>query len=84
MEQVQKQSFFGVILKGMLYSLAFSLMFILVFAFLLRFFGFGEGVINIIVQVIKGASVFLGTFYAMKKTKENGFIVGILIGFLFT
>lgn len=82
--ELQKQSFIGFVLKGTLYALAFSLIFILVFAFLLRFFGFGEGAISIIVQIIKGASVFLGVFLALRKNKEMGFLIGIIIGLAFT
>ena len=72
------------VLKGTVYALCFSLMLILVFAFLLKFTGISEALITPINQVIKGISIFLGVFIALKKEKQQGLVCGLLIGFLFT
>ncbi len=72
------------ILKGTIYALCFSLVFILVFAFMLKFTGIAETLITPINQLIKGVSIFLGVFIALKKEKQQGLICGLLIGFLFT
>lgn len=84
MENIEKQSFVWLIVKGALYALTMSLILILVFAFVLRFFGIGEGAISAIVQIIKGVAVLFGTLVAMKKTKEMGFLCGMTIGLIFT
>ena len=69
---------------GTIVSLCISILFVLALAFCLRFFGFSEGALDIIVEIIKGASILCGTFWAFKTTKENGLIGGALIGFGFT
>lgn len=79
-----KPNFWGTVLKGSFYAITFSLIFVLVFAFLLRFFAFGEGLITVIVEIIKGLSILMGTIIAMKKTKEMGFLTGLMIGVSFT
>lgn len=84
MEKVENQSFWLVAVKGAVWALCASLVLILVFAFMLRFFGFGETAIVVIVEIIKGISVLFGTIMAMKKHKENGFLCGIMIGLFFT
>lgn len=84
MEKIEKQSFWLVAIKGAMWALCASLVLILVFAFMLRFFGFGENAIIVIVEIIKGLSVLFGTIMAMKKHKENGFLCGIMVGLLFT
>ena len=72
------------VLKGTLLSLCFSLIFILLFAFCLKFTGISESLITPINQVIKGVSIFLGVFLALKKYKSQGLVCGLLVGFLFT
>ena len=72
------------VLKGTGLSLCFSLIFILVFAFCLKFTGISESIITPVNQVIKGISIFLGVFLALKKHKKHGLVCGLLIGFLFT
>ena len=84
MEKVEKSSFWKQSMIGAAWALGASMMLVLVFAFLLRLFGFGEGAINVIVQIIKGASVLMGVMIAMKHQKEMGFLTGLAIGLLFT
>lgn len=84
MEKTEKTSFWKQSMIGAGWALVASMMLVLMFAFFLRMFGFGEGAINVIVQIIKGASVFMGVMLAMKKQKEMGFLTGLVIGVLFT
>lgn len=84
MEKVENTSLVKKILLGTAAATASAMALILVFAFCLKFFGMSEGLILIIVQIIKGISVFLGTMLALKKQKEMGFITGILVGAMFT
>ena len=74
----------GRVLKGTILSLCFSLIFILLFAFCLKFTGISESLITPINQVIKGVSIFLGVFIALKKHRHQGLVCGLLIGFFFT
>ncbi len=72
------------VLKGSLIALVISLVLVLVFAFVLRFVPLSEGVIGPVNQVIRGISIVIGTIIALKKTKEMGLIIGLLIGFVYT
>ncbi len=72
------------IVKGTLIALSFSLVGILIFAFILKFTNISESVITPINQVIKGVSIFLGVFIALKKQKEIGLVSGLLIGLIYT
>lgn len=72
------------ILKGVLISLCFSLVGILLFAFILKFTNISEGVITPINQIIKGVSIFFGVMFALKKQRETGLVSGLLIGLLYT
>ena len=70
--------------KGTLIALCFSLIGILVFAFILKFTNISEGVITPVNQAIKGVSIFLGVFLALKKQREMGLVSGFLIGLFYT
>lgn len=72
------------ILKGSLIALCFSLILVLVFAFLLKFTDVPDSIITPVNQVIKGVSIFLGVFIGLKRSKELGLVSGLLIGFIYT
>ncbi len=72
------------IIKGSLISLCFTLVGILIFAFILKFTNIPESAINPVNQVIKGVSVFMGVFIGLKKSKEMGLVSGLLIGLIYT
>ena len=77
-------SFFLTTLKGALYALSVCLIGILIFAFILRFVSISDSLIRPINQVIKTISILLGTFVALKKSKDMGLISGLVIGLMFT
>ena len=72
------------LLKGVIIALSISLVSILVFAFLLKFTNISDSIITPINQIIKGVSIFLGTFLGLKREKKMGLISGLLIGILYT
>ena len=80
----RNENFLLGVLKGSLIALCVSLVGILIFAFLLRFTSISDKLILPINEVIKGMSVFLGTFLGFKKQKKMGLLGGLLIGFIFT
>lgn len=80
----KKSSLFFVILKGTLIALSISLFGILIFAFALRFISMSDSLISPINQVIKGLSILIGTFIAMKKINQMGLVTGLLIGLFYT
>ena len=72
------------LLKGVLIALGFSLVGILLFAFVLKFTNISEGVITPVNQIIKGLSILLGVGFALRKQREAGLLSGFLIGIIYT
>lgn len=87
MEQVKSKETKNLILggiKGALIAVCFSLVAILVFAFVIKLTGMSDGLIKPINQVIKILSIFSGTLIILKKTKQKGLVTGIVIGICYT
>lgn len=72
------------VLKGALIALSISLVGILIFAFFIKYVAISTDAIKPINQVIKGVSLLIGTFIALKKVNQMGLIHGLLIGLLYT
>lgn len=72
------------LLKGTFWALAFSLLAILIFAFIIKYTGIQDGAIQPINQVIKAVSILIGCFVFGKKIKTKGWLFGGIIGVLFT
>lgn len=73
-----------VVLKGTLISLAVSLVGILIFAFIIKYVAVPTSAIKPINQVIKGLSLLIGTYIALRKTNKMGLVSGLLIGLFYT
>ena len=73
-----------VVLKGTLISLAVSLVGILIFAFIIKYVAIPTSAIKPINQVIKGISLLVGTYIALRKTDKMGLVTGLLIGLFYT
>ncbi len=72
------------VLKGAIIAVSFSLVFILIFALLIKLFNISDSVITPVNQVLKIVSIFLGCFFALKKFPQKGLITGALIGIVYT
>ena len=72
------------ILKGTLTALSVSLVGILIFAFFIKYIAVPTSAIKPINQVIKGFSLLVGTFIALKNINKMGLINGLVIGLLYT
>lgn len=78
------KSFLLAMIKGSLVALCVSLVGILIFAFILKFANISDGAIRPINQIIKGISILIGVFVAMRKLDKMGLVGGLLIGLLYT
>lgn len=78
-----KKQFWVSLFSGVLLAISSTLIMILLFALLIRFFNISESAIFPINQVIKIISVFLGVFVVLKNFNRNGFLKGILLGLLY-
>ena len=72
------------IVKGAFWGVAFSLLCILIFAFILKYTNISEGVIQPVNQVIKGLSLLIACFVTSRQVNKNGWLVGLLVGLLYT
>ena len=72
------------IAKGSLTSIAISLVCILFFAFIVKLFGLSDSSLKIVNQIIKVISIAIGTFFALKHSKENGMLTGLIVGLCYT
>ena len=79
-----KKDTFLQIVKGSMVALCISMVFILAFALVLRFFNINQSFIMPINQVIKIISILIGVFSALKKNKSNGLLKGFLIGLTYS
>lgn len=68
------------ILKGAIVSISITLVLILIFALIVRFFNVPDGYIFPINQVIKMFSICFGLLAMLKNERERGFLKGILLG----
>lgn len=72
------------VLKGSLIALAISMVGILVFAFFIKYVAVPTSAIKPVNQVIKGISLLVGCFVALKKADKMGLVSGLLIGLSYT
>ncbi len=75
-----KKSSFLSILKGALVAVSSTLIMILLFALVVRFFNVSEKWIFPINQVIKVISLILGIIVLLKSNREKGFLKGLILG----
>ena len=71
-------------IKGSMLSVAASLILVLLFAFALKYIAIPVTAIRPVNQAIKGISVFIGVFLALRRVKQMGFVHGMLIGLAYT
>ena len=83
-EEKSEPSLWVSVFKGALISLAVSLVGILIFAFFIKYIAVPTSAIKPINQVIKGVSLLVGTFIALKRINKMGLISGLLIGLVYT
>jgi len=68
------------ILKGVILSLIFTLIFLFVFSIILTYTNISESFITPVIIVITAISIFIGSSIGNIKMKKNGLINGALIG----
>ena len=74
------KSFYWGVLKGVIISVLFSLLAVLIFALVIKSFSFPDAVIKPVNVIIKTLSVFTGVFFSVKG--EKGLIKGAITGLL--
>jgi len=72
------------IIKGSFWGVAFSLICVLIFAFVIKFTSVSENIIQPINQIIKGCSILFACFIVSKKIRKQGWLVGLFTGLLYT
>ena len=73
----------GVVVKGLILSYAATGALLALLAFLVFKFRLGESITDIAIVAIYVAVTFIGAFVTGKKVKEQKFLWGLLLGFLY-
>jgi putative membrane protein (TIGR04086 family) len=71
------------IFKGVMWAVIITLVFVVTFAFLVNIFGWGDGIIKPIIQVVKILSIFFGVGIALKDNGRVGWLIGLTVGALY-
>ena len=74
----------GGLVKGSIVAILITLISILLFAVILKFFELSDSVIMPVNQVIKVLSILFGVKTMLKNCKEKGFVKGALLGIVYT
>lgn len=69
--------------KGVMCAVIATLLFILVFAFILQISGLSNAVISPVMQVVKVICIFIGVAIALKPAKSKGWLYGLLVGIFY-
>lgn len=71
------------VLSGTIVAISTTLVLILLFALLIRFFNINDNWIFPTNQIIKIISMFVGGFVFLKKHNKNGFLKGVFMGMVY-
>ena len=80
MEFLKSENRFINILKGVLISFLFTLIFLTIFSLLLVYTNLSEDTIKPVIMTITGISILIGSSFGTRKFKKNGLINGGIIG----
>ena len=80
MEIFKTENKFISIIKGVVISILFTLVFLTIFAILLVYTDLQEATIKPVIITVTGISILVGSSIATKKIKKNGLINGAIIG----
>lgn len=84
LNESKKKSVVLNIIKGSFWGVAFSLVGVLIFAFIIKFTQISESTIAPVNQIIKALSIFFALFVVRKNIQNQGWLVGMIIGLLYT
>lgn len=71
------------IFKGLIKSFLFTIICVIIFSIITFFVPVSEGFRNIFILVITLLSVMYGSIYASKKTGHKGWLVGLILAFIY-
>ena len=83
MESYEKTNMFLNIFKGVVISLVFTIISLIIFSCLLVYTDLSESLIQPVVISITGISILLGSSIVNKKNKKNGLINGGCVGIIY-
>ena len=78
-----RASLWGLLVRGLLTSIAVTLGCVLVFALLMQWLKPADNVIRIVNQLIKLAAIFVGVRAMLGRSSENSLLLGALLGLFY-
>jgi len=71
-------------MRGTIYALTTTLVFVLVLALVIRLSGIAGTTVAVLTQIIKVISIFYGTAIVLKTVEKMGWLHGIVLGLIYT
>lgn len=71
------------IIKGSIFSIIISIIFLFIFAMLLCYTNLSESTIQPVILTITGISILIGSMISTRKIKKNGLLNGGIVGFIY-
>lgn len=68
------------ILKGIIFSMCFTAIFLIILSSVLVYTNFSEEYINVCIILITGVSILIGSSITNIKLKKNGMLNGLIVG----
>lgn len=79
MEENISKSFINIV-KGVIISILFTLIFLFIFSILLTYTTISEQFISPVIIVVTAISIFIGSSIGSSKVKKNGLLNGAMVG----
>ncbi len=82
MENLKSNQFITII-KGALFSIIATLIFLFIYSIILTYTNVSENTINVVIMFITGISILIGSSLATRKIKKMGLVNGGIIGAIY-
>lgn len=71
------------VVKGSLFAIVTSTIFLIIFALLLTYTNLSETSITPVVLAVVGISILMGSYFSTKKIQQNGILNGAIVGIVY-
>lgn len=83
MESCEKSNMFINIIKGVIISIVFTILSLFAYSCILVYTDISENTINVVITVLTGISILVGSSIGNIKANKNGILNGALIGCIY-
>lgn len=77
------KEYFKCVTKGTMVSLLITVLFTAIFSLVMTYVNLGEGILGVVHVVVSCVALVIGSIFAAKSHKRNGWIVGLGVAIMF-